>query len=121
MKSAISALLTLMAAVPVLTIDSLASPLTVTIVTDYPDAVFDPPEVIAISQWSTEGSNTQVLSFTKVYSLFFLDVDQDHIIEFDVRREVWGIQYEHHVSQYEYEEERADRDSARSLLFETPV
>jgi hypothetical protein len=102
-----SSLLAMMAAVPVLSIDRLATPLTVTIVTDYPDAVFDPPEGDP-EQWSADGSNTQVLSFTKVYDLFFLDVDQDHIIEFDVRREVWGIQYEHHVSMFEPKEEPAD-------------
>jgi len=105
-----SALLALMTAVPVLSSVGLHRRLNVTIVTDYPDADFSAPDAPVI-EWSTYGSNTPSLGFTRVYDLLFVTVDPEHTLDFDVRRKVWGIQYEHHVSICSSEEGPADSES----------
>lgn len=102
MSSRLSTFFALLAAAPLASADKLSfGTLTVTVVTDHPDSVFDPPEVTD-DQWSSDASKSQVLVdhilMTKVYDLVFDTVDDQHFIEFDVRREVWGIGYEHHVN-----------------------
>jgi hypothetical protein len=103
----ISALLALMVAVPVRSIVDFDRRLNVTIVTDYPDSDFSAPDAPVI-EWSTYGSNTPILGFTRVYNLLFVTADPEHTLEFDVRREEWGSQYKHHVSMLQSKEESAD-------------
>jgi hypothetical protein len=103
----ISTTFALMAAVPVLSSVELHRRLNVTIVTDYPDSDFSAPDAPVI-EWSTYGSNTPILGFTRVYNLLLLTVDPEHTLEFDVRREEWGSEYKHHVSMFQSKEESAN-------------